>query len=58
MKTYQIFNQSSNSFEPIHTIQAVSFAVDNGVYIFYDEKANMLHAIAITPGLFVRTVEK
>jgi hypothetical protein len=56
MKTYQIFSTSSREGStPTHTIEAASFAIQDGVYVFYDEGMNILHAIAIMPGLFVRT---
>jgi hypothetical protein len=56
MKTYSIYNNSSSSFDPLHTFKAASFKVEEGVYIFYDEGFNPLHAIAVAPGVFVKTV--
>ena len=58
MKTYEIFAANSNGFKPGHIFHANSLAIVNGCYVFYDEGMNILHAIAIQPGLFVRTVEK
>jgi len=58
MKTYEIFNQSSGAFNPLHTVRAASFEIKDGYYVFYDEGMNILHAIATSPGLFVRTAEK
>ena len=47
MKTYHIFTGSSTGYNPAHTIQAASFAIVDGVYVFYDEAMNILHAIAV-----------
>ena len=58
MKKYEIFTGSSDGFNPAHTIQAAAFNLRDGVYLFYDDKGTILHAIAATPGLFVKTVEK
>ena len=55
MKTYMIYMGSSEGFKPLHTFKAASFMVVDGVYMFYDEEANPLHAIAVAPGMFVNT---
>jgi hypothetical protein len=57
MKTSEIFAGSSTGYKPGHTLKPAAFNLRDGVYPFYDDKGNILHAIAITPGLFVRTVE-
>ncbi len=60
MNTYEIFapNTSSTAYKPSHIIQAASFAIIDGVYVFYDaDLVTILHAVAITPGLFVRTAK-
>jgi hypothetical protein len=57
MKTYEIYTGASNGYKPTHTVRAASFAIVNGAYVFYDDAMNILHAIAIAPNLFVKTVE-
>lgn len=57
MKTYKIYLGSSEGFNPIHIFKAASFRVEGNFYIFYDDIVQPLHAIAISPGMFVRTEE-
>jgi hypothetical protein len=57
MKTYQLFTSSSDGYAPLHTFQAASFDIADGVYIFYDDARDRLHAIAVAPGLSVKTAE-
>jgi len=57
MKTYKLFDKSSTAFDAIHTFKEASFSIEDGVYVFYDEAMNKLHAIAVSPGLFVKTSE-
>jgi hypothetical protein len=58
MKTYEIYNGGSRLLTPLHTFEAASFHIVDNVYMFYDEKAEPTHAMAVSQGLFVKTVIK
>jgi hypothetical protein len=56
MKTFHIYNGPSEGYGPTHIIQAAAFTVKNDVYIFLGEDMEQkLHAIAVTPGLLIKT---
>jgi hypothetical protein len=56
MKTYHIYNGPSEGYPPVHVVQAAAFVIKNGVYIFLGEDLEQkLHAIAVTPGLLIKT---
>ena len=55
MKTYMIYTSSSELTKPLHTFKAASFRVVDGVYMFFDQSGEPIHAIAVAPGVFVKT---
>ncbi len=54
MKTFHIFDGGSAGYLPLHILKATSFTASEGFYRFYDDKADLIHAIAITPKLLVK----
>jgi hypothetical protein len=60
MKTFEIWVQQSNGHNKSsaqHILEAEKVSYRDGHYFFLNEGGTVLHAIAATPGMLIRTVQ-